>query len=653
MKSEYVREQKRYTQKAISQIFHLNPQETVKFIRKLKAYGILKTVKATSQEKNLTELTDDEIEIVDEENISADYFYVFVFVGVLTVGNIIIKCYPKYISKNEQPLNEMKQVLKVIKKYNSKEQIINLFNGEAEQSAFNLLATILYLFNDYNDNGLYTNHQDVIETNGEGEILWDKTINETFALISNNRPFYMELQTKSTVDDEMDYFRRLHQCILTECSIKLEGAGLTDLFDLEEVNLYDGDLIDFGDNEYILYRLQRELSVQFVTRKQSLLKTLYAYVAHSKTAEQGFGISMYGTNSYNLIWEKVCAEVMGNVLKTKISRLPLPVASTYISSKDKMLCELIKKPLWKSIAVNGKNIEHEADKTLTPDLISIYEISGGYCFGIFDAKYYNIQLNENKVSGQPGVGDVTKQYLYQLAYQDFIISHGYDYVQNAFLFPGEGQIVKVLGQAEMSILYNLKEEQLDNISVVKLPAEKMYGLYLDNKKLDNFEKELIKLPVGEMMNNTFSGRMAAYLSRISRINAKASKKMEHTFHDCMMVYPAILKGEVGAKIIYDTLCTTASKYIYGFNPKEVLTVAMVAESTVYNQLLCTELASVSIQFEQLIKKMNYDDKLDMNILSDKFRILVSKEKTINVLASERLFNDLAKNILELVKNLYC
>lgn len=62
-------------------------------------------------------------------------------------------------------------------------------------------------------------------------------------------------------------------------------------------------------------------------------------------------------------------------------------------------------------------------------------------FGIYDAKYYCIdyQFMETKqvLAEQPGVGDVTKQYLYQLAFDDFIVKQGYRYVQNMFFCPDE------------------------------------------------------------------------------------------------------------------------------------------------------------------------------------------------------------------------
>ena len=130
------------------------------------------------------------------------------------------------------------------------------------------------MLEEYYADGLYTNQKEIIETNGEGEILWDKTINETFAIIQN-KPYYVELQTKNTVNNDLDYFRRLHECVLTTCSNELKSVGLLQLFDLSEVNLTQEELSDFGDDNYILYRLQSEIQSQYVTRKQNLLKSIW------------------------------------------------------------------------------------------------------------------------------------------------------------------------------------------------------------------------------------------------------------------------------------------------------------------------------------------------------------------------------------------
>lgn len=487
--SVYIKEQKRYSSNELMKILNLNLDETVEFIKKLKAYGVLKTVKKSSKQKDLTDLVDEEVEIGDIEFESEEYFYVITFVGILTVGNIILKCFPKYILGDE-PLEEMKQILKVLSIYNSKEQIISLYNGEDEQKAFNELSVILYLMKDYYEYGIYTNQENIIETNGEGEILWDNTINETFAIINNNRPFYIELKTINTIDDEMDYFKRLHQCIITECSKKLESADLLELFQIDNVNISEESLSDFGDKDHILYRIERELNIQFVTRKQRLLKTLYTYLIHSESFEDSFGLSMYGTNSFNLIWEKICAEVFDNQLSVPIGKLNLPreLHEDYEKRKKDSLIEIIDKPIWRYFSTTGNKYDNEASGTLEPDLISIYDIEDGKCFGIFDAKYYNIEFGESKILGQPGIGDITKQYLYQLAYLPFITKHGFKNVKNVFLFPNEGNTALLKGEVEVPFLEEISDPKLSNIDVVLLPAKQIYKYYINSIKV-SFHKE--------------------------------------------------------------------------------------------------------------------------------------------------------------------
>ncbi len=190
------------------------------------------------------------------------YLYVFTFVGVIVVAGRALKCYPKYLLSKENPTEELQQILKVLEKYNSKEQIVRMFNDSSESQSFNLLAVLLFLLQDYFENGAYTNTEDIIESNGSGEILWERTINETFTLLSNNRPYYTDLQTKRRVSDEFDYFKRLHECVVTRASKELIDADLLDLFEITEVDVSDEDLDDFGDADYILYRIENELNTQ-------------------------------------------------------------------------------------------------------------------------------------------------------------------------------------------------------------------------------------------------------------------------------------------------------------------------------------------------------------------------------------------------------
>ncbi len=122
---------------------------------------------------------------------------------------------------------------------------------------------------------------------------------------------------------------------------------------------------------------------------------------------------------FNLVWETVCADVFDNKLEASLLSLPLlaplKIPSNMMNNNPKTLKDIIERPKW--VSKDGKTIFSD---TLIPDLISI-ERNGNACvFVILDAKYYTMCLKNNKIEGQPGIGDITKQYLYQLAYKTFI-----------------------------------------------------------------------------------------------------------------------------------------------------------------------------------------------------------------------------------------
>lgn len=471
MISKFLREQKRYTQKELCEKLECFEEKVVLIIRKLKEYGVLKAVKASDPQRDMSDLVDEDIEVADVEEGENEFLYVFTFVGVIVVAGRALKCYPKYLLNASDPKDELCQVLKVLEKYNSKEQIIRMFNDSSESSSFNLLAVLLFLIQDYYENGVYNNTEEIIENNGSGEILWDKTINETFTLLSNNRPYYIDLQTKKRITNDFDYFQRLHECILTKASKEMKEADLLDLFEITEIDLTDEELDEFGEKEYILYRIEKELSTQFNTRKQLVLKTIYAYIDHSGNLYDMDCLSMFGTNSFNLVWEKVCSEIMDNQLEKQLGTISLPIPLKPEYNRGVKLIDLIEKPMW---TATGKT----ANDTLIPDLISI----SGEQFIIFDAKYYNARLDQGQSpKAQPGIESVTKQYLYQLAYQKFIDAHGFKSVENCFLMPTEEKNIVHKGEASMKMLSDLG---LQDIKVRFLPADMVYEHYLSGRKMD-------------------------------------------------------------------------------------------------------------------------------------------------------------------------
>ena len=479
MISEYVREQKRYTQKDLCDLLHASEDSVVPVIRKLKEFGVLKAVRASETQRDLTDLADIDIEIADVEAGENEYYYVFTFVGVIVVAGRVLKCYPKYLLHADNPKEQLRQVLKVLEKYSSKEQIVRMYNESSENRTFNLLAVLLFLLHDYYNNGVYSNTEDIVESNGSGEILWDKTINDSFTLISGNRPYYIDLQTRKRVTDEYDYFQRLHECILTKASKELADAQLIDIFEITEVDLTDETLDDFGEEEYILYRIEKELNTQFNTRKQLVLKTIYAYLNHKGALNDIDCLSMFGTNSFNLVWEGVCADILDNKLNKQIDSLPITVSPRY--DRRTRLIDLIEKPLW---TITGKT----ATDTLIPDIVSVSKTDNEVAFVLFDAKYYLAELDPDITpKGQPGIESITKQYLYQLAFLEFIRDHEIDCVKNCFLMPTEQDAINNKGEVILEMLASMG---LQNIQVRLIPAEKAYDLYLSGEKLDVKELRL-------------------------------------------------------------------------------------------------------------------------------------------------------------------
>ena len=480
MATIFIREQKRYTFDDLMKKFQLDETNAIKLLDKLKRYGVLKTVLMTKEELDLTDLQNEQMEIFDDVLSGDKYFYVFVFVGVLVIESNILIVYPKYIHTREAPISEIKQIMKVLGKYNSREQTVKMYHDVSGENTFNLLALILYIINDYHENGIYSNEYEVYEINGYGEINWNRTIDASFPYLSNNRPIYAELVTRKKEIDEENYFKRLHEYVVTASYSKLKQFKLADIFEVEPIDLSSAELSDFGEVEDVLERLEKELHVQFNTRKQVLLKTLYSFIEKNGSSEEVDTISLYGTNSFNLVWEKVCATVLNNQLNKQLKELPIyPTGLNFDGSKS--LLSIIEKPKWVE-RPDESDMWLEAKETLKPDIVTMtYDVQTEEgIFYIFDAKYYDLNLSyENRtLKGYPGIDSIDKQYLYQLAYKDFIECDNFSKVVNCFLLPTEEDSVINKGIVYLPMMRKLG---LEDIAVRQIPAKQVFDLYLKNK----------------------------------------------------------------------------------------------------------------------------------------------------------------------------
>ena len=91
-----------------------------------------------------------------------------------------------------------------------------------------------------------------------------------------------------------------------------------------------------------------------------------------------------------------------------------------------------------------------------------------------------------------------KQYLYRFAYDDFIEKQGYQYVQNMYLCPHEGE-GQDFGWVELTMLGMIGGKKLGSIGVVKLCAEEMFEIYLQGRTIENIAEyipQVFEIPKG-------------------------------------------------------------------------------------------------------------------------------------------------------------
>lgn len=337
----------------------------------------------------------------------------------------------------------------------------NFINNE------NILSVAIQLLNYYGEYGLYNIGKTLIEVNGDGEINWFKTINEMPATLSGNSPVYIDYYSEKNITDTQNMIRQIQLAVLTD--IKEKYNDLLSLLDYDISFEDEIFLSDLGDEESFLYHLDKELMIQFISHKIELIKLLKMYI-QSKTRENNVDtISVFGVTKFDRVWEDVCKVVYEDNLEHSLIDLNLKYRNTY--ENNIKLKEFVPKPTWTNL-IDGK--EYSTLKSLELDTLHVNKENK--TFEIYDAKYYLISFANNKINGQPGVSDITKQYLYELTYKELAEENGYSFI-NRFIVPidNKQQDNQLIAKASFSIfdMYNLSD-----IVVLARDCETIYEQYL-------------------------------------------------------------------------------------------------------------------------------------------------------------------------------
>lgn len=75
MVSLFIKEQKRYTQQKLCKLFDCSEEKIVQLLKRLKEFGVVKSVRAVDEQKDMSELLDEDIAVGEVKIGANEYFY--------------------------------------------------------------------------------------------------------------------------------------------------------------------------------------------------------------------------------------------------------------------------------------------------------------------------------------------------------------------------------------------------------------------------------------------------------------------------------------------------------------------------------------------------------------------------------------------------
>lgn len=479
MHAAYFRELRPYSENEVRAELAVGIDESRAIINALMNCGIVRY--RTDDERN-------EEELLEADGAGTMQRYQFRYVGIVITHGHAIVCYPKYIRSTIRPESQMRQVLNVIRKLGQEDKLLDPQDGGAHSDQLALMIRLLCLYDEY---GIYSSFEETRVLNGSGVIDWQRTIDMETPIILNGAPIYLDLWTRKTRHDEEGIVRRLHKAMLSECSRFLADSGLSSLLSIDTVELTDENSTDIGELEYLQWLIDRERASQFVTWKQEVLDLMRAYLAESGSDADRGRVLRLGTTSYYHAWEVACKVAFGDLLGHQLHELPIDLSDSWHGCNSETLMEIIPRPIWSRTRGMG-NPRKVA--TLRPDIITFAEVRDRRLFCIYDAKYY-VPSEREEIEGRPGVESITKQFLYQSAYQRFVEDHDFSSVVNAFLVPTEEDVPKLLASVSfpgvMSGATGVSEKFSDYIDMWTLPAHEVFDCYLQRQDIDSAVHKLM------------------------------------------------------------------------------------------------------------------------------------------------------------------
>lgn len=398
----WVREQQHLSAEALAAL--LGTQDDAALLR---AVEQLRDAAVLRPARNNEEQDEAEEEISWDSRHLRRYHYVFRYVGMLQFGKRVLYILPKYCTnwereEEETRLERFRTVLRAIARY--RQQVHSMGEDDAEEEWHDFLHIMVELVMDFMADGCYRVDEFINEKNGKGRILWARTIRSVLPVIQEGRPYYLDLHTRRKREDSSYFITRLHRHLAYQAYCRLEKLHLPELLGLPALTDPPEHEEEFADTDYLKQRLRHEQTLRFDDRRRYLLALMLRYL-EAQDEEPKSGLHRYGKSAFHQVWEEACRRAL----------------EMEASTTEQMLASI---PRWEPFTEDSAQV-------LKADMFR-YD-SKSHTLMIVDAKYYTPPMRSTRPSGMPGIGDIIKQQLYELA-----LRHRFDAdarTQNVFLMP--------------------------------------------------------------------------------------------------------------------------------------------------------------------------------------------------------------------------
>jgi hypothetical protein len=341
-----------------------------------------------------------------KSNSEKTNFLAFDFVGVITINDLLLCIFPKYYKGYSAPQNDLVSdfviIIKALKKVGHSEIIPDSVNlSISDNGNFSEIVLADYFLKNYIECGIFRKNEESTLLNKEGEVNWGITVSELSPIFSRSYPIYHDVYVNTAITQEFNLITEVHKWVIKYC---LNKYGRILDYDFHFTEDCVNDIFELGSVESMVNILRRELNILYTDRSILLINRLI-YFLDKVISNYKRDFSVFGTGYFHVIWEKACSQI-------------------FLNKVDQFL-EFIPSPKWNDL--QGKFVHTD---TLRPDIVSIEK----EMFFLFDAKYYNISYKSNtnlSVSNNPGISDISKQFLYSLSFQRVPFSPKY----NCFIFP--------------------------------------------------------------------------------------------------------------------------------------------------------------------------------------------------------------------------